>query len=67
MGAIFPELSDHMMEMAVQDNHVYQLVKKVSKNYSKIRMYQLGKQLTAKITGIPIRKKFSKLIHFKHQ
>ena len=67
MSGIFPELNDHMMEMAVEDNHVYQLVKNVSKNYSKIRFYHLGRELTDKITGVPIRHKLSKLIHQKHQ
>ena len=64
---IFPDLNDHMMETAVGDNHVFQLVKTISKNYSKIRLYHLGKELTAKITGVPIRKRLTKLIHFKHQ
>ena len=44
MGQILPELNDHMMEMAVEDNHVYQLVKNVSRNYSEIRLYHLVKE-----------------------
>ena len=64
---IFPELTTHMMEMSVGDNHVYNLIKTVSKNYSKIKLYHLGRVLTDRLTGERVRKKFTKLVLFKNQ
>ena len=67
MEQIFPELNSHMMETAVMDNHVFQLVKSVARNYSKVRMHHLGKEYSAKATGVKIRSKLSRLVVFKHQ
>ena len=67
MGEMFPDLNDHILEQAVVDNHVFPLIKNVSKTYSKIRMYHLGKTMSDKITGERVRKKFTKLILFKNQ
>ena len=64
---IFPDLNDHMLETAVTDNHVFQLVKKVTKSYCKVRMYHLGRKYTEDMTGEIVRKKLTKLIHFKNQ
>ena len=67
MANIFPELNAHMMEMAVTDNHVFQLVKSVTKNYCKVRMYHLGREYSDKVTGEKVRRRLTKLIHFKNQ
>ena len=67
MEHIFSELNLHMMEMALTDNHVFQLVKTITKNYCKVRMYHLGRQYTDKVTGEKVRKKLTKLILFKNQ
>ena len=64
---IFPELNLHMMEMAVTDNHVFQLIQNVTKNYCKVRLYNHGRSYTEKMTGEKVRKKLTKLIHFKNQ
>ena len=64
---IFSDLNDHMKDTAVMDNHVFQLIKAVCKNYCKVRMYHLGKKMTASICKDKIRKKLSKLIIQKHQ
>ena len=67
MQSIFPELTSHMMEMTVTENHVFQLVKKIAKNYCKVRFYHMGREFSDKATGEKVRKKLSKLIHFKGQ
>ena len=64
---MFPELDTHMKENDVTENHVFQLIKAVCRNYCKVRMYHLGKQMTAKIAKDKIRKNLSKLILHKHQ
>ena len=56
-----------MMEMAVTDNHVYQLVKSVTKNYCKVRMYHLGREYSDKVTGEKVRTKLTRLVIFKNQ
>ena len=67
MEQIFPELDNNVLHLAVGENHLFQLGKLVCKTYVKIRFYHLGRQKTAEVRGVPIRKNFSKLIHFKHQ
>ena len=42
--ATFKELDEHMLDTTVNDNHVFKLIKTVSKCYCKVRLYQLGKQ-----------------------
>ena len=64
---IFPDLDEHMLETAVSDNHVFQLVKKVTKSYCKVRMYHYGREYTEKMTEEKVRKRLTKLIHFKNQ
>ena len=56
LAKTFPELHQHMLDTAVQDNHVFQLIKIVSRNYSKIRMYRLGKELTNQVNSDKVRK-----------
>ena len=67
MENIFPELTLHMMESAVTDNHVFQLVKTITKNYVNVRLYHYGKLFSDKATGSKVRNKLSRLIVFKHQ
>lgn len=64
---LFPDLDSHMFDSTVMDNHVFQLIKVVSKCYSKIRLYHLGKETSEKIVGEKIRKKLSKLVLFNNQ
>ena len=64
---IFTELQSHVLESAVDDNHIFQLIKIIVKCYCKVRFYHLGKETTDKIGGTKIRKKLSKLILFKSQ
>ena len=67
MEQIFPDLDDHMKETAVLDNHVFQLIKDVSRHYCRVRMYHLGKEYSAKATGVKVRSKLSRLVVFKNQ
>ena len=64
---IFPELKDHMLETAVMDNHVFKLIKNVTRIYCKVRMHHLAKTYSTKETGEQIREKLTKVIHFKNQ
>ena len=61
MRNLFPELNAHIMDLAVEDNHIFPLIKKVSKTYSKIRLYHLVKITSEKATGENVRKKLTKL------
>ena len=67
LKTIFRDLDDHMTDTAVNENHVFGLVKTISKNYGSIRMYHLGKEFTQNLTGVKVRKKMKKLVLFKHQ
>ena len=64
---IFSGLNDHMLDTSITDNHVYQLIKTVTRNYCKIRFYHLGKEFSRKLSGQKVRHKLTKLIHQKHQ
>lgn len=64
---IFPLLSEHMFDTPVNENHVIVLTKLVCKNFSKIRMYHLGKEQNQKLAGENIRKQYNKLVLFKYQ
>ena len=64
---VFDELQDHMLDCSLQDNHVFGLIKIITRCYCKIRLHHLGKQATDNISGTKIRKKLSKLVLFNHQ
>ena len=64
---VFNELQDHMVDCSLQDNHVFGLIKIITKCYCKIRLDHLGKQATNNFSGTKIRKKLSKLVLFNHQ
>ena len=51
----------------MDDNHVYKLIKMILKCYCKVRLYHLGKETTADLSGEKIRKKLNKLVLCKHQ
>ena len=63
----FPELREHQFDSAVEENHVLQLIKKIVFQYVSIRMYHLGKKLTAKIAAQSVRKRLTKTIQFLNQ
>ena len=56
-----------MFETAVNDNHVFSLIKRIGKSYCKIKLHHLGKEYTNNIAGINVKKKFGKLVLFKGQ
>ena len=64
----FVELHEHMRETGVTDNHVFLLIKSVTRNYLKIRMHQIAKEANqTRIKNERIRKKINKLVLFKNQ
>ena len=65
--ATFKELDEHMLDTTVNDNHVFKLIKTVSKCYCKVRLYQLGKTITEMSTITKVRKKLNKSVLFEHQ
>ena len=62
---VFKALEEHMFECSIEDNHVYNLIKRVAKCYAKIRFHHLGDLISSKECGRKIRKKLSKLVLFK--
>lgn len=67
LSTVFWELEDHMVDTAVNENHIFGLIKTITKSYCKIRLYHLGKEYSQSLTGERVRKKLSKLVLFKHQ
>eukprot|EP00794_Sanderia_malayensis_P021103 gene21103-23164_t len=67
LSSVFRELDSHVFDSAVDDNHVFSLIKTLAKCYCKVRLYHLGKETTQKLSGPKIRKKLTKLVLFKHQ
>ena len=62
------ELHEHMTETGVLDNHIYILIKSVTRNYIKIRMHHMAKEANqTRIKNERIRQKMNKLILFKNQ
>ena len=64
---LFPQLHDHELETEPENNHVIEFVKRVVKEYVKIRNYHWGKMYTAVVGGPKVRKQLSKLVLFKNQ
>ena len=64
---LFPQLHDHELETEPENYHVIELVKRVVKEYVKIRNYHWGKMYTAVDGGPKVRKQLSKLVLFKNQ
>lgn len=67
LSRIFKDLDDHMTDTAVNENHVFGLIKLIANHYSKVRLYHLGKLHTERIAGERVRKRMAKMILFKHQ
>ncbi len=67
MSKIFRALNDHMLETANLDNHLFSLIKNISKAYCKIKLFHMGKETTDKLSGTKIRKNLIKLVLFNHQ
>ena len=63
----FQELDEHMLDTTVNDNHVFKLIKTVSKCYCKVQLYQLGKTTTEMSTITKVIKKLNKRVLFEHQ
>ena len=64
---VFPELLEHMLECAIEDNHVHNLIKLIAKSYAKIRFYHLGDVKSNEVSSSKIRKLLTKLVLFKNQ
>ena len=64
---VFRSLDEHILDCAIEDNHVSHLIKLVARCFSTIRFHHLSKRENDKNEGEKVRKKLSKLILFKHQ
>ena len=53
---VFPALKEHMFDTAIDENHVFSLIKLVSSCYSTIRLHHLAKVETEKNSGSFVRK-----------
>ena len=67
MKTTFKDIDTHMLDTTINDNHTFTLIKTISKCYSKVRLYHLGKTTTEMATKNKVRKKLSKLVLFEHQ
>ena len=67
LSRLFKGIEGHMFDSAVDDNHIFNLIKTVAKCFCKVRLHHLGKEKTEQITTDKVRKKLSKLILFKNQ
>ena len=56
-----------MTDCSADGNHVFFLVKSIIECYCRIRLFHVAKQTTLNINESDVRKKFTKLILFKHQ
>ena len=63
---LFPELHNHQFH-TTDDNHLLSLIKLAASCYTRIKLFHLGKQMTASVTGPNVRKQMSKLSLCKHQ
>ena len=67
LSLVFRDLDNHMFDTPIYKNHIFTLVKLLAKCYCKIRLHQLGKFESAKVSGVNVRKTLSKLVLFKNQ
>jgi len=56
MMPIFPQLHDHELETEAENNHIIDLVKRIAREYVKIRNYHWDKKYTASVSGPKVRK-----------
>ena len=64
---VFIDLHEHMYDTTVEENHVFLLIKVITKCYCTVRLSHLAKEATVDNCGDKIRKKFNKLVLFNHQ
>ena len=67
LSSIFSEFDEHIKKCAVENNHVFNLVKLVTKCFAKVRFHHLAVERTVEIKGTDIRRKLNKFILFKNQ
>ena len=69
LPTIFRKRGDYIVNTAVNENHVFGLIKLDTKIYCKIRLYHSGKECTELLTGERVTKKFNKFrfMLFKNQ
>ena len=67
LSVVFKELRGHMLDNPVNNNHMYVLIKSITKTYCKVRFYHLGREYSGKLAGEQIRQKYTALIHFANQ
>ena len=68
LGKTFADLDEHMTETGVTDNHVYLLIKSLTRNYFKIRMHHLAKEANqTRIKNDNVRKWMNRLVVNKNQ
>ena len=61
LTTMFIELDNHMFESAVDENHVFGLIKIIANYYCKVRLYHFVRETTENLSGKKIRKKLSKI------
>ena len=57
----------HMLDLTVESNHVYTLMKCITQCFIKITMHALAGSYIEKFTGNKVHKQLSKHVHFEHQ
>ena len=55
----FPELDEHMLNTTVDDNHIFTLVMTISRCYSRVWFYHLGKSITKQQSDNNVRKRLT--------
>jgi len=53
---IFPQLHDHELETEAENNHIIDVVKRIAREYVKIKNYHWGKKCTTSVNGPKVRK-----------
>ena len=66
MDNTFPDIHYHISQTGVTDNHVFLLIKAVTRNYLKIRLHHIAKDKNM-LKHDRVRKMLSELILFKNQ
>ena len=56
-----------MLDLTVESNHVYTLMKCITQCFIKITLQALAESYIEKITGNKVQKQLSKHVHFEHQ
>lgn len=64
---VFFSLNGHELDTSLEENHVFSLIKTISRTCVKVLFHHYAKLQTTAEIGIKIRKQLSKLILFKYQ